>query len=152
MTALSITVNGVAHSVQADPNMPLLWVLRDLLNLTGTKFGCGIGRCGACTVIIDQVAIRSCMAPISGVADRAVTTIEGLSPDGNHPVQQAWLAESVAQCGYCQAGEIMTAVALLTKTGQPTDSQIDAAFSDHLCRCGTYLRIRRAIHRVAAGA
>jgi aerobic-type carbon monoxide dehydrogenase small subunit (CoxS/CutS family) len=151
MATLTLTINGVAQTVDADPSMPLLWVLRDLLGLTGTKFSCGAGLCGACTVLIDGEALRSCVTPVSASADRAITTIEGLSSDGMHPVQQAWLAEAVAQCGYCQAGQIMTAAALLSKTPQPTDAEIDAAFADTLCRCGTYVRIRRAIHRAAGG-
>jgi aerobic-type carbon monoxide dehydrogenase small subunit (CoxS/CutS family) len=131
--------------------MPLLWVLRDLIGLTGTKFSCGAGLCGACAVLIDGEAVRSCITPVSAVGGRAVTTIEGLSPDGTHPVQQAWLAEAAAQCGYCQAGQIMTAAALLSKTPQPSDAEIDATFADSLCRCGTYIRIRRAVHRAAGG-
>ena len=148
---MKLVVNGQAHEVDAPADMPLLWVLRDLLGLTGTKFGCGIGLCGACTVLVDGAALRSCSTPVSAAADRAITTIEGLLSDGAHPVQQAWLAEAVSQCGYCQVGQIMTAVALLNKTPQPTDAEIDVAFADTLCRCGTYLRIRRAIHRAAGG-
>ena len=151
MSTLKLTINGVAQTVDAEPGMPLLWVLRDLLGLTGTKFSCGAGLCGACTVLIDGEAARSCVTAVSVGADRAITTIEGLSPDGTHPVQQAWLAEAVAQCGYCQAGQIMTAAALLSKIPQPNDSDIDAAFADTLCRCGTYTRIRRAIRRAAGG-
>ncbi len=151
MTILSLTVNGVARTVEAEPDMPLLWVLRDLLSLTGTKFGCGIGMCGACTVLVDGKALRSCVTPVSAGADRAITTIEGLSADGKHPVQEAWLAEAVSQCGYCQTGQIMTAAALLNRTPQPTDAEIETAFAKTLCRCGTYQRIRRAIHRAAAG-
>jgi isoquinoline 1-oxidoreductase alpha subunit len=151
MAQLTLTINGVAHTVDADPAMPLLWLLRDLLGLTGTKFGCGIGACGACSVLLDEEAVRSCITPISATIDRAIVTIEGLSADGAHPLQQAWLAEAVSQCGYCQAGQIMTAVALLHKLPQPSDAEIDAAFAENLCRCGTYLRIRRAIHH-AAGA
>jgi isoquinoline 1-oxidoreductase subunit alpha len=150
MASLTLTVNGVAHTVEAEPDMPLLWALRDMLNFTGTKFGCGIGLCGACTVLIDGEARRSCQMPVSN-ATGAITTIEGLSPDGLHPVQQAWLAEAVSQCGYCQVGQILTATALLSKTPQPTDADIDTAFANMLCRCGTYNRIRRAVHR-AAGA
>jgi aerobic-type carbon monoxide dehydrogenase small subunit (CoxS/CutS family) len=151
LATLTLTINGVARTVEAEPEMPLLWALRDLLGLTGTKFGCGVGLCGACTVLADGAALRSCSTPVSAAAGRAITTIEGLASDGAHPVQQAWLAEAVSQCGYCQAGQIMTAVALLGKTPQPTDAEIDAAFADTLCRCGTYLRIRRAIHRAAGG-
>jgi isoquinoline 1-oxidoreductase alpha subunit len=151
MATLTLTINGAAQTVDAEPSMPLLWVLRDLLGLTGTKFSCGAGLCGACTVLVDGEALRSCVTPVSAGVDRAITTIEGLSSDGTHPVQQAWLAEAVAQCGYCQAGQIMTAVALLSKTPRPSDAAIDAAFADTLCRCGTYMRIRRAIQRAAGG-
>jgi isoquinoline 1-oxidoreductase subunit alpha len=151
MASLTLNINGDARTVDAEPDMPLLWVLRDLLSLTGTKFGCGAGLCGACTVHVDGAAVRSCMTPASASAGHAITTIEGLSSDGSHPVQQAWLAESVSQCGYCQAGQIMAAAALLSATPQPTDADIDAAFADMLCRCGTYMRIRRAIHRAAGG-
>lgn len=151
MASWTLKVNGVPRTLEADPNMPLLWVLRDLLGLTGTKFGCGVGLCGACTVHMDGMALRSCVTTISTAADKTITTIEGLSADGEHPVQKAWLAEAVPQCGYCQAGKIMTAAALLQQTAQPSDADIDAAYSNHLCRCGTYLRIRRAIGRAAAG-
>jgi isoquinoline 1-oxidoreductase subunit alpha len=151
MATLTLTINGAAQTVDAEPSMPLLWVLRDLLGLTGTKFSCGAGLCGACTVLVDGEALRSCVTPVSAGVDRAITTIEGLSSDGTHPVQRAWLAEAVAQCGYCQAGQIMTAVALLSKTPRPSDADIDAAFADTLCRCGTYMRIRRAIQRAAGG-
>ena len=151
MATWTLTVNNTPQTVEAEPDMPLLWVLRDLLNLTGTKFGCGIGMCASCTVLLDGEAIRSCVTPISSVRAQTVTTIEGLSPEGKHPVQQAWLAESVSQCGYCQPGKIMTAVALLEANPQPSQAEIDEAFSDNLCRCGTYLRIRRAIQRAAAG-
>jgi isoquinoline 1-oxidoreductase alpha subunit len=148
MTSISITVNGQEHTVDVDPGTPLLWVLRDTLGLTGTKYTCGIGVCGACTVHLDGKPVRSCTLPVSEVAGRAVTTIEGLSPDGSHPLQQAWIAESVPQCGYCQPGQIMTAAALLAANPTPSDEDIDAAMSGVLCRCGTYQRIRRAIHRV----
>ena len=148
MTSISITVNGKEHTVDVDPGTPLLWVLRDTLGLTGTKYTCGIGVCGACTVHLDGEPVRSCTLPVSEVAGREVTTIEGLSPDGSHPLQQAWIAESVPQCGYCQPGQIMTAAALLTENPTPSDEDIDAAMSGVLCRCGTYQRIRRAIHRV----
>ena len=151
MPSWTLKVNGAVHTVEADPNMPLLWVLRDLLGLTGTKFGCGVGLCGACTVHVDGQALRSCMVLVSTTAGKAITTIEGLSPIGEHPVQKAWLAEQVPQCGYCQAGKIMTAAALLEQTPHPSDADIDAAYSNHLCRCGTYLRIRRAIQRAASG-
>lgn len=151
MATFNLSVNGVSQTVEAQPDMPLLWVLRDLLNLTGTKFGCGIGACAACTILLDGEAARSCLIPISTGADKTITTIEGLSPDGGHAVQKGWLAESVSQCGYCQPGMILTAAALLDKTPRPSDPEIDAAFEDHLCRCGTYLRIRRAVHRAAEG-
>src|SRR5215470_6968915 len=147
--AISFTLNGKSQSVDVSPDMPLLWVLRDTLNLTGTKFGCGMALCGACTVHIDGTATRSCITPISAVSAKKVTTIEGLSADGTHPVQQAWVAEDVPQCGYCQSGQIMSAVALLAKKPNPTDSDIDDAMSGNICRCGTYQRIRKAIHRAA---
>jgi isoquinoline 1-oxidoreductase alpha subunit len=145
---LSITVNGEEHVVDASPDTPLLWVLRDTLGLTGTKYTCGVGLCGACTVHLDGEPVRSCTLPVSEAAGREVTTIEGLSPDGSHPLQRAWVAESVPQCGYCQPGQIMTAAALLAENPNPSDEEIDAAMAGNLCRCGTYQRIRRAIHRV----
>lgn len=151
MATFNLLVNGESVSVDAEPNMPLLWVLRDLLNLTGTKFGCGIGLCAACTILIDGDIVPSCMMPVSAAADREIRTIEGLSPDGKHAIQQAWISESVSQCGYCQPGMIMTTAALLEKNPRPSDPDIDAAFENHLCRCGTYLRIRRAVHRAAEG-
>ena len=151
MTTFHLKINGVDHTVEAEENMPLLWVLRDLLNLTGTKFGCGVGLCGACTTLSDKQAVRSCITPISAITDQAITTIEGLATTTLHPVQQAWLDESVSQCGYCQPGKIMSAVALLDENPQPSDGEIDSAFEDHLCRCGTYLRIRHAIQRAAGG-
>jgi isoquinoline 1-oxidoreductase subunit alpha len=151
MATFTLEVNGVAHIVDAEPEMPMLWALRDLLNLTGTKFGCGTGLCCACTVLVEGEAVRSCMTTVESGADKAITTIEGLSPDGMHAVQQAWLAESVSQCGYCQPGMIMTAAALLEKSPRPSDPEIDAAFENCLCRCGTYQRIRRAVHRAAEG-
>jgi isoquinoline 1-oxidoreductase alpha subunit len=147
--AVTFTLNGKAETVEVDPQMPLLWVLRDTLNMTGTKFGCGMALCGACTVHINGEATRSCITPISAVAGKNVTTIEGLSPDGSHPVQQAWMEEDVPQCGYCQSGQIMSAVALLKKKPKPTDSDIDDFMSGNICRCGTYQRIRKAIHRAA---
>ena len=143
--AISFTLNGKSQSVDVSPDMPLLWVLRDTLSMTGTKFGCGM----ACTVHINGEATRSCITPISSVAGKKVTTIEGLSADGSHPVQQAWMEEDVPQCGYCQSGQIMSAVALLAKKSNPTDSDIDDAMSGNICRCGTYQRIRKAIHRAA---
>ena len=146
---IALTVNGKAQSVDVAPDTPLLWVLRDTLGLTGTKFGCGIAQCGSCTVHVDGDAIRSCITPVSSVSGKSITTIEGLSGDGSHPVQQAWMAESVPQCGYCQSGQIMSAAALLSKTPKPTDAEIDAAMIGNICRCGTYQRIRSAIHRAA---
>jgi aerobic-type carbon monoxide dehydrogenase small subunit (CoxS/CutS family) len=146
---IKITVNGKEYSVDADPDMPLLWVLRDVLGLTGTKYSCGEGQCGACTVLLDGEPTRSCVTPLSLAAQSAVTTIEGLSPDGSHPIQRAWIEESVPQCGYCQPGQIMTAAALLAKNPNPDDAQIEKAMSGILCRCGTYQRIRQAIHRAA---
>lgn len=151
MATFNLIVNGESRTVDAEPGMPLLWALRDLLNLTGTKFGCGIGMCAACTILMDGVAVQSCLVPISQGVDREIITIEGLSPDGEHPIQQAWMAESVSQCGYCQPGMILTAAALLDKNPRPSDADIDAVFNDHLCRCGTYQRIRRAVHRAAGG-
>jgi isoquinoline 1-oxidoreductase subunit alpha len=147
--AITFTLNGKAQTVDVSPEMPLLWVLRDTLNMTGTKFGCGMALCGACTVHIDGEPARSCSTPISKVAGKKVTTIEGLSADGTHPVQIAWMAEDVPQCGYCQSGQIMSAVALLVKKSNPTDADIDDAMSGNICRCGTYQRIRKAIHRAA---
>ncbi|HLK03898.1 MAG TPA: (2Fe-2S)-binding protein [Candidatus Acidoferrum sp.] len=147
--AVTFTLNGKTQTVEVDPQMPLLWVLRDTLNLTGTKFGCGMALCGACTVHINGEATRSCITPISAVAGKKITTIEGLSADGSHPVQQAWMEIDVPQCGYCQSGQIMSAVALLSKKPKPTDADIDDFMSGNICRCGTYQRIRKAIHRAA---
>lgn len=144
-----LTINGTARSVDADPATPLLWVLRDTLGLTGTKFGCGIGACGACTVHLNGAAVRSCSTPLSAAAGARVVTIEGLSVNGDHPLQRAWISQDVPQCGYCQAGQIMNAAALLARTPSPTDAQIDAAMRGNLCRCGTYQRIRHAIHQAA---
>jgi isoquinoline 1-oxidoreductase subunit alpha len=144
-----LTVNNVAATVDVPPDMPLLWVLRDVMNIKGPKFGCGVGLCGACTVIVGGEAIRSCSTTVSSVSNQPVTTIEGLSPDGEHPVQLAWESIDVPQCGYCQAGQIMSAAALLQHTPHPTDAEIDAAMSGNLCRCGTYTRIRQAIHQAA---
>ena len=149
MPPLVLRVNGSRRRISLPADTPLLWALRDALGLTGTKYGCGAGLCGACTVHLDGQPIRSCMTPVSAVGDKQVITIEGLSPDGNHPVQRAWIAEDVAQCGYCQAGQIMAAAALLRATRRPTDAQIDDALSGNLCRCGTYQRIRAAVHRAA---
>jgi isoquinoline 1-oxidoreductase alpha subunit len=144
-----IHVNGKAVEVDVDPETPLLWVLRDVLGLTGTKFGCGMALCGACTVHLDGVAIRSCQTPIGSIGERPVTTIEGLAKDRSHPVQQAWIELDVPQCGYCQSGQIMSASALLASTPKPSDADIDAAMAGNICRCGTYQRIRAAIHRAA---
>ncbi|HMD42224.1 MAG TPA: (2Fe-2S)-binding protein [Candidatus Acidoferrum sp.] len=148
--AITFILNGENKTVDVDPQMPLLWVLRDTLNMTGTKFGCGMALCGACTVHINGEAARSCITAISSVANKKITTIEGLSVDGSHPVQQAWIAEDVPQCGYCQSGQIMSAAALLAKKANPSDADIDDAMSGNICRCGTYQRIRRAIHRAAS--
>jgi isoquinoline 1-oxidoreductase alpha subunit len=146
---MKLTVNGVEHDVDATPDMPLLWVLRDLIGLTGTKYGCGMAQCGACTVHIDGQPTRSCVLPVSAVAGRPVTTIEGLSADGSHPVQRAWAELDVVQCGYCQSGQIMAAAALLRVVNNPNDAEIDEAMAGILCRCGTYPRVRAAIHRAA---
>jgi aerobic-type carbon monoxide dehydrogenase small subunit (CoxS/CutS family) len=151
MPPISFTVNGKRETVDVAPDTPLLWVLRDTLGLTGTKFGCGIAQCGACTVHLDGVATRTCVLPVSAVANKRVTTIEGLSKNRAHPVQRAWIAEDVPQCGYCQSGQIMAAAALLAKKPHPTDADIDEAMTN-ICRCGTYQRIRAAIHRAAQGA
>jgi isoquinoline 1-oxidoreductase alpha subunit len=148
--SISFVLNGKPQTVDVAPEMPLLWVLRDTLNMTGTKFGCGMALCGACTVHSEGVAARSCVTPISNVAGKKITTIEGLSTDGNHPVQQAWMEINVPQCGYCQPGQIMSAAALLSKKTSPSDAEIDDAMSGNICRCGTYQRIRQAIHRAAA--
>ena len=149
MPPYTLRVNGTTRDVNVDPDTRLLWVLRDILGLTGTKYGCGIAQCGACTVHLNGRATRSCTLPISQVGDRAITTIEGLSPNATHAVQRAWIAEDVPQCGYCQAGQLMSAAALLASNASPTDAQIDAAMRGNLCRCGTYVRIRAAIHRAA---
>jgi isoquinoline 1-oxidoreductase alpha subunit len=147
----TIMLNGRSVSIDAAPDTPLLWALRDTLGLTGTKYGCGIGACGACTVHLDDAPVRSCQLPLSAVAGKKVTTIEGLSDDGSHPVQQAWIRAQVPQCGYCQSGQIMSAVALLAEKPKPTDADIDAAMSGNICRCGTYNRIRSAIKDAAGG-
>jgi isoquinoline 1-oxidoreductase subunit alpha len=147
--AIQFIVNGKPQSVDVPPNMPLLWVLRDTLGMTGTKFGCGMALCGACTVHIDGDATRSCITPISSVAGKKITTIEGLSPDRSHPVQRAWIEVDVPQCGYCQSGQIMSAASLLAKTPRPSDAEIDDAMKGNICRCGTYQRIRQAVHRAA---
>jgi isoquinoline 1-oxidoreductase alpha subunit len=146
--AITLVVNGIMHTVDVEPETPLLWVLRDTLKLTGTKFSCGIAQCGACTVLIDNQAIRSCSFPVSSVGAAPITTIEGISPDGTHPVQLAWIDFDVPQCGYCQSGQIMAAVSLLKQKPKPTDAEIDAIMTN-ICRCGTYPRIRQAIHKAA---
>jgi isoquinoline 1-oxidoreductase alpha subunit len=151
MADFTLRVNGSDRKVSVAPETPLLWVLRDTLQLTGTKFGCGAGLCGACTVHVDGASTRSCSTPVSQVAAKNITTIEGLSPNGQHPLQQAWIAEEVPQCGYCQSGQIMAAAALLAKTPNPSDEQIASFMSANICRCGTYDRIRRAIHRATQG-
>ena len=146
---IELTINGKRQSVDVAPDTPLLWVLRDSLGMTGTKYGCGMALCGACTVHLDGEAIRSCSTPVSAASGKKITTIEGLSADGSHKLQQAWVAEQVPQCGYCQSGQIMQAAALLSKTAKPSDAEIDAAMAGNVCRCGTYQRIRAAIHRAA---
>ena len=145
---ITLTVNGQRHDIDVEPETPLLWVLRDEIGLTGTKYGCGIAQCGACTVHVNGEAVRSCSLPVASAASAEITTIEGLSTDNSHPVQKAWIAEDVPQCGYCQSGQIMAAVAFLKATPQPTDEQINAGVTN-ICRCGTYQRIRAAIHRAA---
>jgi isoquinoline 1-oxidoreductase alpha subunit len=149
MPSYTLTVNEQSRTFEAAAETPLLWVLRDSLELVGTKFGCGMGLCGACTVHLDGVAVRSCQLPVAGIGTKAVTTIEGLTPDGSHPLQQAWCDHDVPQCGYCQAGQIMTAAAFLKKTPNPSDAEIDEALAGNLCRCGTYLRIHAAVKDAA---
>jgi isoquinoline 1-oxidoreductase alpha subunit len=149
MAQISLNVNGETHMVDVAPDTPLLWVLRDALGLTGTKFGCGMALCGACTVHVDGEAVRSCVKQISELKDKRIVTIEGLSPDSTHPVQRAWLEEDVPQCGYCQSGQIMSAAVLLAANPDPSNEDIDNSMSGNICRCGTYPRIRRAIHRAA---
>jgi isoquinoline 1-oxidoreductase alpha subunit len=149
MSALTLKINGQSHSVDVPPDMPLLWALRDKLDLVGTKYSCGIGVCGSCTVLVNGLPMRSCTMPAASVAGAEITTIEGLDPEGLHPVQVAWNEEDVPQCGYCQAGQVLTAAALLERNPDPTDEDIDAAMAGVLCRCGTYPRIRRAIKRAA---
>jgi isoquinoline 1-oxidoreductase alpha subunit len=146
---MKLVVNGKPYDVDVPADMPLLWVLRDVLGLTGTKFGCGMAQCGACTVLVGNDAVRSCSTPVSAAGSQTVTTIEGLSSDGTHPLQRAWTDLDVVQCGFCQPGQIMSAAALLRQTPKPTDAQIDAALDGNLCRCGTYQRIRAAVHRAA---
>jgi aerobic-type carbon monoxide dehydrogenase small subunit (CoxS/CutS family) len=146
---INLNLNGRNIAVDVDADMPLLWVLRDVLGLTGTKFGCGMALCGACTVHLEGAPVRSCVTPVSAASGKRLTTIEGLSPDNSHPVQRAWIELDVPQCGYCQSGQIMSAAALLAQTAQPSDAEIDAAMAGNICRCGTYQRIRAAIHRAA---
>ncbi len=150
MATFNLSVNGKKMDVDVDPATPVLWVLRDHLNLVGTKFGCGVAQCGACTIHLDGKATRSCMTPVSSVGSQQITTIEGLSENGDHPVQQAWLEHDVPQCGYCQAGQIMTAAALLKESPNPTDEQIETAMNGNICRCGTYLRIKAAVKTAAS--
>jgi isoquinoline 1-oxidoreductase subunit alpha len=149
MASFTLLINGKSYQVEAEPQMPLLWAIRDLAGLTGTKYGCGISQCGACTVHLNGTPIRSCSMPVSSVANQKITTIEGLSDDNSHPVQKAWIEEQVPQCGYCQSGQIMAATALLKRNPSPTDKDIDAAMQGHICRCGTYPRIRKAIKKAA---
>ncbi|HEY0900385.1 MAG TPA: (2Fe-2S)-binding protein [Sphingobacteriaceae bacterium] len=152
MAKINLDINGKKHVVDVDPKTPLLWVLRDHLDLVGTKYGCGIAQCGACSVLLDGTAVRSCVLPVSSVANKPITTIEGLSENGDHPVQKAWLEHDVAQCGYCQAGQIMTAVALLKRNPNPTDEEIESGMHGNICRCATYLRIKAAVKTAAANS
>jgi isoquinoline 1-oxidoreductase subunit alpha len=149
MASISLNVNGKKQVVEVDPNTPVLWVLRDHLDLVGTKYGCGVAQCGACTILLDGTAVRSCVLPVSSVENRALTTIEGLSANGDHPVQKAWLEHDVAQCGYCQAGQIMNAAALLKSNSNPSDEEIEASMNGNICRCATYVRIKAAIRTAA---
>lgn len=149
MAVIKLKVNQKPIEIEVDPKMPLLWVIRDYLDLTGTKFGCGIGQCGACTILVEGKAIRSCLTPVESMENREITTIEGLSQNNDHPVQQAWISEQVPQCGYCQSGQILNAVALLDQTSNPTDAEIDNAMNSVICRCGTYPRIKKAIKTAA---
>jgi len=149
MASFTLNINGQSHTVDVDPQMPLLWVIRDFIGLKGTKFGCGIAQCGACTVHFDGEPIRSCSYPVQGAVGRKITTIEGISDNIDHPIQKAWIAQQVPQCGYCQSGQIMSAIALLNHKPKPTDADIDAAMAGNICRCATYARIRAAIHQAA---
>ncbi len=150
MATINLNINGKKHVVDVDPKTPVLWVLRDHLGLVGTKYGCGMAQCGACTVLLDNNAVRSCSLPVAEIENKPITTIEGLSTHGDHPVQQAWLEHDVAQCGYCQTGQIMTAVAFLRSNPNPTDEEIESAMHGNICRCGTYVRIKAAIKTAAA--
>ncbi len=152
MAEFNLSINGASRTVDVAPDTPLLWVLRDELNLVGTKYGCGIAQCGACTVHLDGVAVRSCQMPVSAIGSKPVTTIEGLSENGDHPVQKAWLDADVPQCGYCQAGQIMSAASLLKQNPNPTDQEIESAMSGNICRCGTYVRIKQAVKNAAANS
>lgn len=152
MAIISLNVNGKNQTVDIDPNTPMLWVLRDHLHLVGTKYGCGVAACGACTILLEGSAVRSCQLPVSAVQNKSITTIEGLSEQGDHPVQQAWIEHDVAQCGYCQAGQIMSAVAFLKNNPNPTDEQIESAMNGNICRCSTYLRIRAAVKTAATSS
>lgn len=149
MANYTLRINGETHQVDVDPDTPMLWVLRDHVNLVGTKFGCGVGQCGACTIHLGDVAVRSCSVPVSSIGDQSITTIEGLSSDGSHPLQQAWIEHDVPQCGYCQAGQIMNAAALLKRIPNPTEKEIEEGMNGNICRCGTYVRIRAAIQTAA---
>lgn len=149
MAIIKLIINQKTHTIDVDPKMPLLWAIRDVIGLTGTKYGCGVAQCGACTVHLNGTPVRSCSLPVSAVAGKNITTIEGLSANNDHPVQQAWIAEQVPQCGYCQCGQIMSAAALLSRNPNPNDKDIDAAMQGNICRCGTYTRIRKAIHTAA---
>lgn len=149
MAKYNLNINGAKHTIEADPTTPILWVLRDHLDMPGTKYGCGIAQCGACTIHLNGMAVRSCMLPVSSIGNQEITTIEGLSEEGNHPVQEAWLEHDVAQCGYCQGGQIMTAAALLKNNPNPSDADIEATMTN-ICRCGTYLRIKEAIKTAAS--
>ncbi len=152
MSALKLSINGKSHTIEVDENMPILWALREVVGLTGTRYGCGIAQCGACTIHLDGEAVRSCSLPVSAAVGKKITTIEGLSAKGDHPVQQAWVEVDVPQCGYCQSGQIMSAAALLRENPKPTDEDIDIAMQGNICRCGTYTRIRKAIHLAAEKA
>lgn len=149
MATITLKINNTSHTLEADPKMPLLWAIREMIGLTGTKYGCGIAQCGACTVHLNGQPVRSCSIPVSSAANKEITTIEGLSENNSHPMQQAWIAEQVPQCGYCQSGQIMAAAALLKRKPNPTDADIDSAMQGHICRCGTYPRIREAIKKAS---